>query len=358
MKFPGSKLLHQVDLSIAGVSLNEVLRSCRQVGLTGLAEVRFPDAMGMIFFYLGNEVNALFREGAVAHNGQSALDRLLQTQSDEGSVAVYELPLDIAHLLRGITQRRRLKEKIASSEEFDELLTRLENAEHTGTLEAQTSAGNAMLLLVRGRVSNVYWETPEGVTFEKGEARRRLERALTAGEASLVLSDFSQTVWKDRHEFSSPPAPADRASGEAPPSTEQLVSEEMSNRNKALDDLENELPSLLQAVFFDLMTGTIFARRMRGTQALRVSLLAERLPSLAVFIRDLAIAEDEDRVESIEIATERVAGVLAVVDQTQEGIAVLAEKSQPLASIHAALNRCVRDYVSRLRPVRKTTNAR
>ncbi|MBN2369369.1 MAG: hypothetical protein JXO72_02665 [Vicinamibacteria bacterium] len=356
MKFPGSKLLHQVDLSMAGVSLTEILRSCRQVGLTGLAEVRFPDAMGMIFFYLGNEVNALFREGAVAHNGQSALERLLQTQADEGSVAVFELPLDIAHLLRGITQRRRLKDDISNAQDFEALLTRLENAEHTGTLEAQTPAGNAMLLLVRGRVSNVYWETPEGVTFEKGDARRKLDRAVASGGASLVLSDFSQSVWKDRHEFSSSATPPERAPGEAPPSTEQLVSEEMANRNQALDDLENELPSLLQAVFFDLMTGTIFARRMRGTHALRVSLLAERLPALAIFIRDLAIAEDEDRVESIEIATEKVAGVLAVVERTQEGIAVLAEKSQPLASIHAALSRCIRDYVSRQRPIRGTKN--
>ena len=76
MKFPGSKLLHQVDLSNQGVSLGDVLRSCQQVGLTGFAEVRRADAMGMIFYYLGGEVTALFREGQVAHNGQAAVDRL------------------------------------------------------------------------------------------------------------------------------------------------------------------------------------------------------------------------------------------------------------------------------------------
>jgi hypothetical protein len=110
MKFPGSKFLHQVDLSNQGVALSDVLRSCQQVGLTGFAEVRRADAMGMIFYYLGGEVNALFREGQVAHNGQAAIDRLRAlTPDQEMSVAVYELPLDMAHLLRGITQRRKLK---------------------------------------------------------------------------------------------------------------------------------------------------------------------------------------------------------------------------------------------------------
>src|SRR5512143_3593142 len=108
MKFPGSKLLHQVDLSNQGVSLGDVLRSCQQVALTGFAEVRRTDAMGMIFYYLGGEVNALFREGQVAHNGQAAVDRLKALAPDQDtSVSVYELPLDMAHLLRGITQRRK-----------------------------------------------------------------------------------------------------------------------------------------------------------------------------------------------------------------------------------------------------------
>src|SRR5512138_72482 len=113
MKFPGSKLLHQVDLSNQGASLGDVLGSCRQVGLTGFAEIRRGDAMGMIFYYLGGEVNALFREGQVAHNGQAAIDRLRALVPDpDMTVAVYELPLEVAHLLRGITQRRKLKDEV------------------------------------------------------------------------------------------------------------------------------------------------------------------------------------------------------------------------------------------------------
>src|SRR5262249_15631086 len=107
MKFPGSKLLHNWDLSTQRLSLHDLLKSCQQAGLNGFAEVSFPDAVGMIFYYLGGEVNALFREGPVAHHGQAALEKLnAYVSGEEGTVSVYELPLDVAHLLRGITNRQ------------------------------------------------------------------------------------------------------------------------------------------------------------------------------------------------------------------------------------------------------------
>src|SRR5512134_3630897 len=201
MKFPGSKLLHQWDLAAQKLSLEELFRSCRQSGLTGLAEVKFPDAVGLIFYYLGGEVNALYREGALAYNGQSALDRLwTRVTGDVGTISVFELPLDMAHLLRGITNRQKLKETLRDKSDLVELLRRLERSEHTGTLEVQTSEGSAMVLLVRGRASNVYWETTGGLTFEKGEARQKLEEALGDEEVPLFLGEFSRDVWKSRHE--------------------------------------------------------------------------------------------------------------------------------------------------------------
>ncbi len=36
MKFPGSKLLHQWDLSVQSLSLEDLYRSCEQAGLTGV----------------------------------------------------------------------------------------------------------------------------------------------------------------------------------------------------------------------------------------------------------------------------------------------------------------------------------
>jgi hypothetical protein len=354
MKFPGSKLLHQVDLSNQGVSLSDVLRSCQQVSLTGFAEVRSGDAMGMIFYYLGGEVNALFREGQVARNGQAAIDALKAVTPDQDTnVAVYELPLDMAHLLRGITQRRRLRETLASAHDLETLLERLREAPHTGTLEIQTPSGNGILLLVQGRVSNCYWETPEGLTFEKGEARRRLDRAVTAGDSQLLLSDFSRDIWKARHEIQAGVrSRLDKRPAEAPVGTDQLTSEEKTSRRQLLDDLHSEVPALLCGLVFDLMTGAILERKFRGSDALKVGLLADKLPSFVLFLRDLVSAQDKDQMESVDLSTLRVQCVVAVVPETQEGVGVLADKSQPTALIASALGRCIRTYVQQARPQR------
>src|SRR4029450_12042176 len=107
MKFPGSRLLHQWDLSVHRLSLDDLVRSCRETGLTGLAEVRLPGAVGLIFYYAGVEVNAHYREGAVAISGRTALERLqARGGGPVGTILVFELPLGMAHPLRGRAERR------------------------------------------------------------------------------------------------------------------------------------------------------------------------------------------------------------------------------------------------------------
>lgn len=353
MKFPGSKLLHHWDLSAQRLSLDDLLRSCQQVGLTGFAEVKFPQAAAMIFYYLGGEVNALYREGPVAYHGQDALDRLKAQAGDEGSMSVYELPLDMAHLLRGITNRQKLREALASKADLVELLHRLEKSEHTGTLEIQVASGAAMILIVRGRVSNTYWETAGGLTFEKGEARQKLEEALGKGEAQLYLSEFSRDVWKSRHEVQEGVrSRLEKRAEAAPLVTEKVAAEESALRNQILDELNTQVPALVQAFIFDLMTGTVLSRKGRGTSAIRVGLLAEKVPALTMYVRDLVAAQDEDQVEILELTTERVATLVAIVPEAQEAIAVLADKSQPTALIGAALSRSVLAYAARLHPAR------
>src|SRR5262245_53560317 len=353
MKFPGSKLLHHWDLSTQRISLDDLFRSCQQVGLTGFAEVKFPGSVGMIFYYLGGEVNALYREGSVAYHGQAALDRLrAQVTGDEGIISVFELPLDMAHLLRGITNRQRLKETLKGKSNLVELLHRMEKAEHTGTLEVQTEQGSAMILLVRGRVSNVYWETSNGLTYEKGEARQHLEAAIEQRAAVLFLSEFSRDVWKTRHEVqSSVRSRLERRDDKQAP-TEKIAAEETALRNDILEDLSSQVPSLIQAFVFDLMTGAVLARKGRGTSAIRVGLLAEKVPSLTVYLRDLVATEDADEIELIEMSTARVATLVAIGPEAQEAIGVLADKAQPTAMIGAALSRVVRAYASRLHPAR------
>jgi hypothetical protein len=360
VKFPGSKLLHHWDLSTQKLSLEDLLRSCQQVGLTGFAEVKLPQAAAMIFYYLGGEVNALYREGAVAYHGQAALERLrAQVGGDDGSISVYELPLDMAHLLRGITNRQKLKETVNSKAELLELLYRMEKSEHTGTVEVQTSQGAAMILLVRGRVSNTYWETSGGLTYEKGEARQRLEEALGGDDAPhLFLSEFSRDIWKSRHEVQdSVRSRLERREDPKQLPTDQVAAEESTLRKQVLDELSAQVPSLIQAFIFDLMTGATLARKGRGTSAIRVGLLAEKVPSLTLYLRNLVMTEDEDEVELIEFQTERISTLVAIAPEALEGIALLSDKSQPTALIASALSRAVRGYAARLHPARGAVRA-
>jgi len=353
MKFPGSKLLHHWDLSTQKLSLDDLLRSCQQVGLTGFAELKLPDSVGMIFYYLGGEVNALYREGAVAYHGQTALERLRAgVTGEEGVISVYELPLDMAHLLRGITNRQKLRETVKSRADLVELLRRMEKAEHTGTLEAQTSMGSAMILLVRGRVSNTYWETSGGLTFEKGEARQKLDEAVEREEAQLFLAEFSRDTWKSRHEVQSSVRSRLEKREDAQVATDQVAAEENALRNDVLNELSVQVPSMVQAFIFDLMTGVILARKGRGTSAIRVGLLAEKVPSLTIYLRDLVATEDADQVELIELSTERVSTLVAIVPEAQEAIAILADKAQPTALVGGVLSRMVRAYAGRLHPAR------
>jgi uncharacterized protein DUF4388 len=356
LKFPGSKLLHNWDLSAQHLSLNDLLHSCQQIGLTGFAEIKTPSAVAMIFYYLGGEVNALYREGSMAYNGALALERLrAQAAGIEGEVAVYELPLDMAHLLRGITNRQKLKETLKSKADLAELLDRMETSQHTGTLEVQTSRGAAMVLLVNGRVSNVYWETRAGQTFEKAEARGRLEETLARQEGTLFLSEFSRDAWKNRHEVHA--AVRSKLEGEGQQGAEALTSEEVALREKILEELTAELPAVVLAFMFDLLTGAVYARKTgKSASALRVGLLAAKVPALTCYVRELVTIENEDEVELLEITTDRIALVVATVPGAAEAVGVIAEKAQPTELIGAALSRIVRGYAARLSPARGTVS--
>lgn len=353
MKFPGSKLLHHWDLSVQRPpELDDLFRSSQAAGLTGFIEVKFPHAVGMIFYYLGGEVNALYREGAIAHNGQVALQKLREhPAASEGTISVYELPLDVAHLLRGITNRQRLREPLNGRVGLTEVLAGIEKAQHTGTLEIQTPDGSAMILLVKGRVSNTYFESSDGLTFEKKEAMHRLEEALgrKGADVQAFLADFSREVWKSRHEVQDGVRSRLERRDDHPPASEQLAAEEMTLRTQALEEICAALPSVTHAFLFDLMTGHILARSGgKGSSLLRVDLLADRIPSLSSYLRDLVAAEERDEIEVFELTTGRLTLVVAMVPETLEAIAVVADRAQPTALIEATLTRLVRSYATRI----------
>src|SRR5262249_19160140 len=355
MKFPGSRLLRQWDLSVQPIPLEDILRSCRQVGLTGLAEAQLRQGVGLILYPLGGEVNAFFREGAVGLNGQPALDRLGERVAEgEGVISIYELPLALAHLLRGITNRQRLPDRVADRGELVDLLRRLEKAEHTGTLELQTATGAAVVLFVRGRASNIYWEAKGGLTFEKGEARQKLDDALGPEPAQLFLSDFSREVWKSRHEVQAPATSRLERREEPAAPGDPIAAEEAALRTEVLEALAAEVPALLLAVVFDLMTGSVYVRTGRGAADIRVGPLAEQVPSLTRELHQrLEAAGSDEGLETLELAAGPGSILVAVVPEAQEAIAVVADRAQPTALVRSALSVAARPHAAR-RSIRQT----
>jgi hypothetical protein len=352
MKFPGSKLLHRFDLGAQMSSLEDLLRSSRASGFTGLVEVVHEGAIGLIFYYLGAEVNALHRKGGEASNGQAALQCMRDAAGQGGAtVSVFELPLDLAYLMRGLTKRHRLADPVRNGRDLGDLMHRLEKSEHTGTLETQGPRGSAVVLFVRGRVSNAYFESADGVTYEQAQARAKLEEAAAEGLGQPFLGDFSREAWKSRHEVEKPmESRLQRPDPRAP----EAVTAEMAARRGALDELLAEVPGLRQALVVDLLTGVVLGRVGRSSADRDVAGLAEMLPGLLRQVRgQVEGPEGGDDLEFLEVSTERVSILVTVVSETQEALALLADRSQPTALVTAALLRVARSYAERVVPSRR-----
>jgi hypothetical protein len=340
MKFPGGKLLHTWDVAQQRVSAADLLRSCQDVGLTGFAELKLEAGAGVIFFYAGTVVSAVYREGALGYHGQDALDALGSMGSGDGLIEVYELPVEMAHLLRGITNRHRLPQSLYNPAELQALLEDLKRQMHTGMLEVQAASGAAAILMINGRISNLYWDAGDGRTFEQSAALVALQQALTGAEAPVFQSTFSRESWRTRRSAHDLPL----CPSQHKPADGTLVEQEMTLRRRALEDLDAHVPALLQAMVFDLLTGVVLDRRIRGTAALPCALIAERIPALVVQFRQLVASERDDDVESIELSSERLTVLVAALTGSQEAIVVIAERSQPAAHVAVILGRVVRAY--------------
>jgi hypothetical protein len=344
VRFPGSRFLHGWDLTHHFISLDDLLRSCQQVGLTGFAELKLSSGSGLIFYYLGAEVSAVYRRGPVGHHGAEAFQLIREALADgTGSITVHELPLEMAHALRGATNRRRVPDSLRHAADVDRLLDWIKKTAHTGTIEINADPGGALLIVAAGRIANMYWDAGDGVIVEKEAALVGLHRALRGEDASVYVSDFSPEAWTSRHETQSAALRSLRR-GDRPSDGEE--GSETTCRRDLLAALEREVSSTVEAVVFDLMTGVVLARRIRGTSALRVALLSAKLPALTLYVQGLVAAENEDEMEAVEIRTGRVTAIVASVPETREGVAVIIDKIQPSAVVASALARHVREYVA------------
>ena len=84
---------------------------------------------------------------------------------------------------------------------------------------------------------------------------------------------------------------------------------------------------------FDLLTGAVYARKGgKSASALRVGLLAEKVPALTRYVRELVSIENEDEVELLEVTTERIALLVATVPEAAEASACWRRRRSPRSS--------------------------
>ena len=370
MRFPGSKLLSQ-DLSTKTAPLESVTRQCEDVNLSGYMEISFSDAEGLILFYLGEQINIIYRSGNEISVSNEAMLKLRNTASlKEGKLSVYELPLDMAHMLRGLSNRQEIFGQIFASDPLRNLLKKLEKEGHTGSLEVITDKGTGMILLVRGRFSNGYFETNGGVTFEKGEALNKVFEALDTPETSarVFQSEFSSNIWKARHENQRARAsrlheileqqrPQEGTSTEIPPATPAPEPKEKAKpkkkpvdrkplQKKILGAIREQTPSMLAAFFFDLETEEFELEQVEFPKETEERLIIEKLPAFVKYLENLTAMKDDDHVETLQLSTENFYLIVKCIPETGEGIALVTDKSQPVALASALLLNSAHRYAA------------
>jgi hypothetical protein len=373
MRFPGSKLLSE-DLSTTTAPFESVVRHCEDVNLSGYMEASFGDAEGLMLFYLGEQINIIYRAGnEIFVSNEAALKLRNTAQARDGKVSIYELPLDVAHMLRGLSNRQEIFSEVLAADPLKDLLKKLEEEGHTGSVEVITNKGTAMILLVRGRFSNCYFETEAGVTFEKGEALNKIYELLGQPETSarVFQSEFSPDHWKARHETNRARSSrlhelleqkrhADDADGATPSSTRaapaevketpaaQKIKDKKPLQRNVLAEIRENTPSLLAAFFFDMDTEEIEVEVVEAPNETEDRLIIEKLPAFVKYLENLSAMRDDDHIEELSFTTENFYLIVKCIPETNEAVALITDKSQPVTLASALLLNSSHRYVLQL----------
>ena len=374
MRFPGSKLLSQ-DLSTETTPFDSIIRHCEDVNLSGYMEIAFGDAEGLLLFYLGEQINIIYRQGNKIFLGGEATLKLRNTaQLKEGKISIFELPLDMAHMLRGLSNRKEIFGQIFASDPLKELTAKLKSEGHTGSLEVLTSKGTGMILQVRGRFSTAYFETEAGVTFEKKEALNKIYELLDRDEtvAQVFQSDFSPDIWKSRQQGtksrtsrlqellesrrddpSDATVPAGKQLPEpvaeiVPPVRPEKTMDRTPLQEQILAEIHEQTPSLLAAFFFDLQTEEIDAELVTAPEETADRLIVDKLPAFVKYLENLAAMRSDDHMEILSMSTENLYLIVKCIRETEEGIALITDRSQPVTLASALLLNSSHRYLAML----------
>jgi len=201
MIFPGRKALME-EIPTGNIRVDDLISEFTNRNFSGYAEFRFPDSKGIILFHSGEIVTAIYKgESRVKsqEEGIAAIKNACRLQ--DGEISAYQLPGEMAHMLRGLCNREFLEE-IHVPGKLKLLLAAREEENHTGTLDILFTQRKekGMILLINGRVANTFLEMDKNLTLEGKEALDRIYELLDDGDGNcrIFKSDFSREIWKTR----------------------------------------------------------------------------------------------------------------------------------------------------------------
>ncbi|MEK6813860.1 MAG: hypothetical protein AABY65_03905 [Nitrospirota bacterium] len=199
--FPGGSLLFETLIDSHAV-IENLLGEVKKTNLSGFCEVRFPQTIGLVFFYSGEPTSVIFKSPGKVSSGKEGLTDLEEFchQHKGGKLSVYELPNDVAFMLRGLTNRKQITAEADWSGRLRMLIDELAEQKYTGALDVITSAGKGLILLVGGKISTTSFEIESGIAFSGKDGLEKIYQVMDKpGVACKIYkSDFSAETWKER----------------------------------------------------------------------------------------------------------------------------------------------------------------
>ena len=201
MIFPGRKPLLE-KISTQNIRADDLLSEFTLQNFSGYAEFRFSEGKGILLFHSGEIITAIYKDDEKIKSEEDAVKAIKnRCRLDEGWISTYQLPSEMAHMLRGLCNRAYLEE-IQVSGKLQLILESLKKDQHTGTLDLifTDRKEKGMILLINGRVSNTYLEMDTNLTLEGKDALNRILELVDEidGSCKIYQSEFSQEIWKSR----------------------------------------------------------------------------------------------------------------------------------------------------------------
>jgi hypothetical protein len=207
MIFPGRKALLE-NISTQNVRVDDLLNEFIKQNFSGYAEFHFAYAKGILLFHSGEIITTVYKEGDKIKSQEEGITAVKnRCRLEDGMINTYELPSEMAHMLRGLCNRKFLDE-VHVSGKLQLLLDTLKESQHTGTLDLifTERKEKGMILIINGRTSNSFLEMDKNLTLEGKDALKRIYELVneTDGTCKIFQSDFSQEIWKSRRGTAKP----------------------------------------------------------------------------------------------------------------------------------------------------------